>query len=132
MKKIIPILVVSLLVLGTTILWLANSEFTMPVAEITQIGVIIMIVGLAVYLAIKRLRSLRRGEPAEDELSKKILRKASSFSYYVSIYLWLAVMFVNDHLTIRTDVLIGTGILGMAVIWVAFVIFFWIRGIKNE
>jgi uncharacterized membrane protein YhaH (DUF805 family) len=132
MKKIIPVLVVSILVLGTTLLWMTNSKFSMPVAEIVQLVVIILIVGFAVYLAVNRLRSVRRGEPAEDELSKKILQKASSFSFYASLYLWVAMIFVNDRIQLDTEVLIGTGILGMAVIWVVLVIFFKIRGIKHE
>jgi hypothetical protein len=132
MKKIIPVLVVSVLVLGTTLLWMTNPGFSMPVAEIVQFVVIIVIVGFAVYLAINRFRSVRRGEPAEDELSKKILQKASSFSYYASLYLWIVMIFVNDRTKMDSEVLIGTGILGMAVIWVGFVIFFKVRGVKNE
>jgi hypothetical protein len=41
-------------------------------------------------------------------------------------------IFVNDRTKMETEVLIGTGIIGMAVIWVAFVIFFRVRGLKNE
>jgi uncharacterized membrane protein YhaH (DUF805 family) len=132
MKKIIPVLVISVLVLGTTLLWMTNSKFTMPLAEIVQFVVIILIVGFAVYLAVNRLRSVRRGEPAEDELSKKILQKASAFSFYTSLYLWVAMIYINDHTKLDTGVLIGIGILGMAVIWVVLVIFFKIRGIKHE
>ena len=132
MKKIIPVLVVSVLVLGTTLLWMTNSKFSMPVAEILQFIVIILIVGFAIYIAMNRLRSVRRGEPAEDELSKKILLKASSFSYYASLYLWVAMIFVNDRTKLDTEILLGIGILGMAVIWVAFVIFFKIKGLKYE
>jgi protein-S-isoprenylcysteine O-methyltransferase Ste14 len=132
MKKIIPVLVVSVLVLGTTLLWMTNSKFSMPVVEILQFIVIILIVGFAIYIAMNRLRSVRRGEPAEDELSKKILLKASSFSYYASLYLWVAMIFVNDRTKLDTEILLGIGILGMAVIWVAFVIFFKIKGLKYE
>ena len=132
MKKIIPVLIVSVLVLGTILLWMTNSKLTMPVAEIVQFAVIFLIVGFAVYLAINRLRSVRRGEPAEDELSKRILRKASSFSYYASLYLWVAMIFVSDRIKLDEDVLLGAGILGMALIWVVLVIFFKVRGLGNE
>ena len=132
MKKIIPVLIVSVLVLGTILLWMTNSELTMPVAGIVQFAVIFLIVGFAVYLAINRFRSVRRGEPAEDELSKRILRKASSFSYYASLYLWVAMIFVSDRIKLDADVLLGAGILGMALIWVVLVIFFKVRGLGNE
>ena len=104
----------------------------MLVIGILQFIVIILIVGFAIYIAMNRLRSVRRGEPAEDELSKKILLKASSFSYYASLYLWVAMIFVNDRTKLDTEILLGIGILGMAVIWVAFVIFFKIKGLKYE
>ena len=132
MKKIIPVLMVSILVLVTTILWISNSKFSLPVVEIGQFIIIILLVGFAVYLGINRLRSVKRGEPAEDELSKRILQKASSFAYYVSLYLWVAMIFVNDRMKIETEVLLGIGILGMAVIWVTLVIFFKIKGLKDE
>jgi Ca2+/Na+ antiporter len=132
MKKIIPVLVVSLLVLGTIILWFFSSKAPMSVIETGQFVIIILLVGYAVYLGINRLRSVKRGEPAEDELSKRILQKASSFAFYVSLYLWVAMIFVNDRTKIDTEVLLGIGILGMAVIWVALVIFFKVKGLKDE
>jgi hypothetical protein len=52
-------------------------------------------------------------------------------SYYISLYLWGAMIYINDRITMDTEVLLGTGILGMAVIWVVLVIFFKIRGLKN-
>ncbi len=57
---------------------------------------------------------------------------AESISYYVSLYLWVAMIFVNDRTDMDTEVLLGTGILGMGVIWVVLVIFFKIRELRNE
>jgi peptidoglycan/LPS O-acetylase OafA/YrhL len=131
MKKIIPVLVVSLLVIGATILWISGSEFSLPTAEIVQFIVIFLLVGFGIYVAINRLRSVRRGEPAEDELSKRILQKASSLSYYISLYLWVAMIYIKDRITVDTEVLLGSGILGMAVIWAVLVIWFKVRGLKN-
>jgi len=132
MKKIIPVFVVSLLVIGTVILWITHSKFEMPVAEVGQFVIIFLIVGFALYIAINRFRSVKRGEPAEDELSKKILQKASALSFYISLYLWVMMMYVGNRVKLDTDVLVGCGILGMAVIWVVLVIFFKVKGLKNE
>lgn len=131
MKKVIPVLVVSLMVMGTTLLWISGSSFSMPVLEIVQFAVILLLVGFGLYVAIYRLRSVRRGEPAEDELSKKILQKASSLSFYISLFLWVAMIYIKDRVTVDTEVLLGSGILGMAVIWVVLVIYFRIRGLKD-
>lgn len=132
MKKIIPLVVISVLVLGTTLLWFMNSGSQLSQAESWQFIVILLIVAFAGYILYSRVKSVKRGEPAEDELSKKILQKASSFAYYLSLYLWVAMIVVNDRVKMDTEVLLGTGILGMAVIWVALVIFFKVRGLRNE
>ncbi len=132
MKKVIPLVVISLLVLGTTLLWFMNSGSQVSLVESWQFVVILLIVAFAAYILYSRLKSVRRGEPAEDELSKKILQRASAISYYVSLYLWVAMIVVNDRVKMDTEVLLGTGILGMAVIWVALVIFFKVRGPRNE
>ena len=132
MKKIIPLVVISILVLGTTLLWFMNSGSQLSQAESWQFIVILLIVAFAGYILYSRVKSVKRGEPAEDELSKKILQKASSFAYYLSLYLWVAMIVVNDRVKMDTEVLLGTGILGMAVIWVALVIFFKVRGLRNE
>jgi uncharacterized membrane protein len=131
MKKIIPLLVVSILVLGTTLLWFMSSGFSLSGAEAWQFVIIILLVAMGIYVAFSRLRRVNRGEPVEDEFSKKILQKASSISYYVSLYLWVAMIFVNSRTDMDTEVLLGTGILGMAVIWVVLVVFFKVRGLKN-
>jgi len=132
MKKIIPVLVVTFLVLGTTLLWFMSSGFSLSGAEVWHLVIIILLVAMGIYVAFSRLRRVNRGEPVEDEFSKKILQKASAISYYVSLYLWVAMIFVNDRTDMDTEVLLGTGILGMAVIWVALVIFFKIRGLRND
>ena len=132
MKKIIPLLVVSVLVLGTTLIWFMNSGSGLQTAEVWQFAVILLIVAFALYILFTRAKSVNRGEPAEDELSKKILQKASSLSFYISLYIWVAMIVINDRVTMDTEVLLGTGILSMAVAWVILVIFFKIRGLRNE
>lgn len=131
MKRIIPILLVSFLLLGTTIIWISGTGFSLPVAELVQFVVILLLVGFGIHVAIIRFKSVKRGEPAEDELSRKILQKASSLSFYISLYLWVAMIYIKDRVTIDTEVLLGSGILGMGVIWVVLVIFFKIKGLKD-
>ena len=131
MKKSYLVLIISALVLTTTILWLLNAKITPSFQEIAQYGVILVLVVFGFYVGFSRLRSERRGEPAEDELSKKILQKASSMSYYISLYLWLAVMYYSDKTKLETHTLIAAGILGMAIIFCACWIIYKIRGMKD-
>jgi len=132
MKKTIVIFVVAGLVLVSFILWILNTSMSWDLREILMILAGLILAGFAVYFGFKRAKSFARKEPAEDELSKMIMTRASSFSYYISIYLWLFIMYISDKTKWETHTLIGTGILGMAVIF----LFSWLGvrffGLKNE
>jgi hypothetical protein len=130
MQKTVIIFVIAVLILISVILWAVNNYGTM--SDILEISIVIILVGFAVYLGITRLKSLKRNEPAEDELSKKIMTKASSVSFYITIYMWLFVMYFSDRTTLEAHSIIGAGIAGMALIfflsWMGIKIF----GMKNE
>jgi hypothetical protein len=117
MKRTILMFVIGALVVATLALWVFKGHIAGNTQEMIMVGTALVIVGFAVYLGMSRLRSHRLREPAEDELSKKVMTRASSLAYYVSIYLWLFVMYVSDKTTLPTHSLIGTGILGMAVVF---------------
>jgi peptidoglycan/LPS O-acetylase OafA/YrhL len=132
MKRAILVFIVAALVLFTTGLWFISSKTNTNSMELLQYGVIIMVVAFAVFVGIKRFGSARRGEPTEDELSKKVLQKASSMSYYVSLYMWLGFIYFSDKIKLEAHSLIGAGILGMAVIFAICWLIFNFRGVKNE
>ncbi len=117
MKRTIVGFVVSALVLVSLAIWAFKGHIAGNTQEMVMLGIALVVVGFAVYLGISRLRSHQRHEPAEDELSKKVMLRASSLAYYISIYLWLFVMYISDKTTLEAHSLIGAGILGMAVIF---------------
>jgi hypothetical protein len=119
MKRTILIFVIALLVLLTFILWIMNTRMGWNFPEILMIAVGLIVVGFAVYLGIARVKSTLRKEPPEDELSKTVMLRSSSLSYYISIYLWLFIMYISNRVNWETHTLIGAGILGMAVIFCA-------------
>lgn len=118
MKKSIVIFVIAALVLLSSGLWLMYAPFDFHPLELLHIGVIIITVGFALLIGFKRLSSARRGEPAEDELSRKVLQKASAISYFISLYLWVFLLWLKDRVPFEVEELLGTGILGMALIFV--------------
>jgi len=79
--------------------------------------IIIFIAVLGVFVMFRRLSSIKKGEPTADELSSLILQKASSLSFYLSLYLWVVLSYFSDSLQLETDQLIGYGIIGMALIF---------------
>ena len=131
MKKSLLYLIVSVLVLATAVLWLVNTGKPLKFIEFVQYGVILVLVAFGAYSGISRLRSARRREPEEDEMSKSILRSASSASYYISIYMWLVFMYISDRSAWESHTLIGAGILGMAILFSACWVYYRIRGIKS-
>jgi hypothetical protein len=132
MKKTILLFVLVASVFLGCLLWFGNEEGGFGHTELLPFLIVLIVVGLALFIGFRRLSSLHRGEPAEDELSKKILVKSSSVSYYVSLYFWLAVMYFGDKISMEGQSLVGTGLLGMAVIFVLTWLYFNFRGLGNE
>lgn len=132
MKNSSRVFLVAVLVLVTTGLWIFSSVGSLKSTDLLHFGVIVLVVGFALFIAYKRLRSERRGEPVEDELSKKVMMKAAAISYFISLYLWVFMIFLKDRVEMETEELLGSGILGMALIFAITWAIVNYRGIKNE
>jgi peptidoglycan/LPS O-acetylase OafA/YrhL len=132
MKKAVIIFIVTALVIATVILWLMSSSGNLKPADIGSFAVLILVVGFALFIGFKKLSSARRGEPVEDELSKKVMRRTAAYSFYISLYLWLAIMYFSDRLKFESHTLIGAGILGMAIVFAICWLLFNFRGVGNE
>ena len=132
MKKSLIVFIVAGLVLMTTGLWFFTSFENINKMDLLHFGVITLIVGFAVFVGLKRLRSEKRGEPIEDELSKKILQKTAAISYYISLYIWVFLIFLKDRVKFETEELLGTGILAMAVTFGIAWLILNFKGIKND
>ena len=132
MKKSVLVFVVAGLVLATSAIWFFFRSEGSGFMKNLHFFVIGLVVLFALFVGYKRLTSEKRGEPAEDELSKKVLQKAAALSYYISLYLWVVMIYVKDRVTMDVEVLLGSGILGMAVIFALIWLYFNFRGIRNE
>ncbi len=130
MKKIIVgIVLILVLIVG---LWIFKTTEIFNKIDLLQSLVVLLLVGFGILATFRRLISARKGEPAEDELSKLILQKSSSLSYYVSLYLWLIIIYLNDKVNLETEQLLGWGIIGMAIIFVGSWSFLKIKGLKID
>jgi peptidoglycan/LPS O-acetylase OafA/YrhL len=130
MKKTVFAVVISLLLLTTTVVLILNSG---PIKweEGLEYFILLVLVAFGLYVAYRRITSAKRGQPAEDEFSKKVLQKASSLSFYISIYMWLVIMYQADKLEKPSGVMFGWGILGMAIIFVLSWVYYNFRGIRE-
>ena len=132
MKRVIFIFVVAALLIVSSTIWFAYAASNFNLIEFFPRIILFLVGGLAVFIGIRRISGIKRGEPAEDELSKKIQVKTASISYYISIYLWLFIMFFCDRLNIENHTLIGVGIAGMALIYLFSWIVLSMRGLRDE
>ncbi|MCF1750596.1 hypothetical protein [Mariniradius sediminis] len=134
MRKTILLLFVAFLVIGTSLIWYLNQENTTgsETIEWLHFTIILIVVAFALFVAIQRYRSLQRGQPAEDEMSKKLLQKTAALSYYISLYWWVALLFIKDRVEFDTEQLMGSGILGMALIFAVVAVFLHFKGLGDE
>ncbi len=123
MRKAIISAVLAVLVVGTIALWIINAERSAETplklngTSILMIAVAVVILVYGVLAILKGFRDARNKVPSQDELSKKILLRGAATSYYISIYLWLAIMYFEERIELERSSLIGAGILGMAIIF---------------
>jgi len=134
MKKSILVFVIAALVIASTLLWIYSATgFTgLSGVDLVQFGVIFLIVAFAILVGITRLSSARRGQPAEDEMSKKIMNRTAALSFYISLYFWVFLLFVKDRVKMDSEQLLGSGILAMALIFAFTWLVLYFRGLRNE
>jgi peptidoglycan/LPS O-acetylase OafA/YrhL len=117
MRKTVIIAVLAFLVLGTMLLWLLNSDSTFKGSSYLMIGIQVIVLAFAMLVVVRRWTARKQNLPAEDEMSKRILQRGAATSYYLSLYLWLALMFFEESIKLERSTLIGAGILGMAILY---------------
>ncbi len=109
-----------------------NFGFPGQNATTIQFAVVFLLVVLGFYIGFARLKSRQRGEPAEDELSKRMLQKASSLSFYISLYIWLILLYLIEDHGFSDHTLIAGGIVSMAVTFAASWVYLKLRGPRDE
>ncbi len=95
MKNVLG-LVLGVTVIGTLLAYFLSVE-SIDLAGIVFIGIVPLLLVLgATYLIWNRVKAVKAGLPAEDELSKKAVVKAGYYGFFAAIYGALGVMFYNS------------------------------------
>ena len=123
--RLTAIVIISLFVILTGALFSYGSFRNQEVAGgILGILIAIMILGFAIFVFRRGNRDLKQGYPLKDERSRRVMEKAASLAFYVSLYLLLAIGFLSDDIIKFRDVSQATGItvgfmaLLFAIFWV--------------
>jgi hypothetical protein len=132
MKRTWTIIGVSVLALISLGLWFWIDPGWFLAENLVSLGIILALVAFAVVLGLRTMGDVKRGLPAEDELSKKMMQRASSIAYFVSLYLWVFLIYIQDRVSWDCEMLMGTGVLGMGVIFAGSWLFVYFRGLRNE
>jgi len=121
--RLIAIVIISLIVIVTGTLFSYASFKNGEIAG-GVLGLIIAIIILTfAFIVFKRgNNALKNGFPIHDERSRRVLEKASSKAFYVSLYMLLALGFFSDNIIKFRDVSQATGIAvgGMAILFLIF------------
>ena len=85
-----------------------------------MIALIILFFAIIVYK--RGNQSIKEGYPLKDERSRKVVQKASSLAFFVSLYLLLAVGFLSNDIIKFRDVSQATSLTvgGMAILFAIF------------
>jgi len=129
--RLIAIVIISLLVIATGALFSLKSFMKGEIAGgVTGIIIAILILGFAIFVFIRGNRDMKEGYPLRDERSKRVMEKATSMAFYVSLYLLLVIGFLSDSIIKFRDISQATGIAvgGMALLF----LLFWIYYNKKE
>ena len=90
---------------------------------------IIVIGGIALFLAHKRDKSVEEGYPPEDEMTLLLKYKAGYFAFLASMYMWLFIFIFKDKFP-DVETMLGGGILLSALI--SFIIKFVLKRDLND
>ncbi|MFH1641970.1 MAG: DUF2178 domain-containing protein [Nanoarchaeota archaeon] len=122
-RRLTAIIIISMLVIITGTMFSLGSFKNQNISGgILGIIIAIIILAYAVFVFRRGNKDLKKGFPLEDERIKRVLEKASSKAFYVSLYLLLAIGFLSDDLIKFRDIseATSTAIGAMAILFAVF------------
>jgi hypothetical protein len=123
--------------IGGTLTFGAGIAVYSTMAEIKPIEYIIyaavgLIVIFGLVRAVKNLKDEKKGLTIEDELSKRIKEKVAAKSFYASFYIWTMIIVFTVDSKIRSEILLGIGVVGMSLIYIGIWLYHNKKGLEDE
>ena len=108
-------------ILGLIAFWVLKTTKPLDGFAYGIIAVMLLVVGFIIYWGIQALKDAKSDLNPVDELSKKITQKASATAFHISIYMWLAGLFILDKFAIdsvnKAKFVIAIGMIGMTLLF---------------
>ncbi len=125
--RLTSISIISLLVIATGTLFSLMRFMKGDVAGGVGVALIALIIlAFAIFVFIRGNRDMKKGFPLQDERSKRVMQKAMSMAFLVSLYLLLAIGFLSDDIIKFRDVSQATSaaVGGMAILFAVFWVYY--------
>lgn len=112
-------------------MWFYALRKPLSVTEYVVAALVLLVLVFSLIVGRKRIRDEKRGLPAEDELSKDIKRRAAANAFMWSFYLWTLIAIFTVDSDIRPELPLEAGLLGMAVLFVVFWMYYSKTGTRD-
>lgn len=110
--RLIFILILSLAVIITASIYSINSFVSGEISGgVLGIIIAIIIIVFAIIMLKRRNRDLKNGLPLQDERSKRVIEKATSTAFLVSLYVLLGIGFLSDDIIKFRDISQATSVI---------------------
>lgn len=111
-------------------LWLYSTESKLETRELLIAGLVLILVVFSFVIGLKKMKDVKKGLPADDELSNSIKQKAAAMAFMYSFYMWLFIIVFMTDKEMRVDIPLGIGILGMGLLFFGFWAYYSKKGIN--
>ena len=113
-------------------IWLYQTDKSFDMVAYAILGLSVLIIGINLYIKIKGFKEERMGLASEDELSKGIKEKAAAKAFRYSIFMWVFIILFFIEIEPKAKIVIGIGVLGMAVVFLLTWLYLSMNGIAHE
>ena len=113
-------------------LWVYSTMDTLGPFEYGLAGLVLLVVIFALIIGFKHVQDEKAGLPIEDELSISIKEKAAAQAFLYSFYLWTYIVIFLAGTSVMPQMIIGIGIMGMAILFLGFRFHYSRKGISND
>lgn len=142
-KRIKLALIVSLLVLITSVAYTGQivKNDTVNIGSLMPLSIIILVLVFMAIFLVRRSKDIKQGMPYEDERSRMVMAKATSTSFFITMYWLIAIGMFEEQFakmfgveTLSASQATGGGVAGMAVMFIISWIYYNKKGdlIKDE
>ena len=120
--------------LGFTLLglWMFMSTEPLHTIGYLVVGLCILMICFGMYFKIQSYKSEKAGLTSDDELSKRTKEKAAAKAFYISFYGWLFIILFIKGVEPKVKIIMGVGLLGMALVFFLNWLYYSKVGISDE